>query len=349
LSDTTIRYNPPAFRRRTLVRLSSPVPKNEIAMRRSLGSLIWLGWCVFCAGCGTTKWSDTARTATEQILISTAVDQAIERIDFSPLAGRNVYLDTQFMEGIVDKNYVISTMRQHMLAQYCILNTDKETADFTVEARAGAVGTNHHDVLLGVPALVLPTGALTGVPSAIPEIPFAKSTDQKGIAKIACFAYNNHTGQAVWQSGVYPVVCNAKDTWILGSGPFQRGTIYDGTRFAGSRLMFSRRNRKADRPPPPLSVAQTKYFDDLPFVAGPLPKKATSAATATTAAKPATPAPTPANPAMTGVSQGLGTPGTVVPAQATAPALSNGTSSGLPGGSVIRIPAIDIPRAGAAK
>ncbi|HEV3022448.1 MAG TPA: DUF6655 family protein [Pirellulales bacterium] len=315
-------------------------------MRWSVGGLIWLTCCVASAGCGTTKWSDTARTATEQLLISTAVDQSIERIDFSPLAGRNVYLDTQFMEGIVDKNYVISTMRQHMLAQNCILNSDRETADYTVEARAGAVGTNHHDVLLGVPALVLPTGALTGVPSAIPEIPFAKSTDQKGIAKIACFAYDNHTGQAVWQSGVFPVVCNAKDTWILGSGPFQRGTIYDGTRFAGSRLMFSQRKRNSDPPPPPLSVAQTKYFNDLPFVAGPLPKRAAAAGVAAAPAKPgATPAPAPPGAAMTGTSQGLGTLGTVVPAQATAPAVSNGTSSGLPSGSVVRIPAIgEAPR-----
>ena len=215
-----------------------------------------------------------ARTATEQLLISTAVDRAIEQIDFTPLAGKNVYFDPQYLEGIVDKNYVISTMRQHMLAQHCILNPDKQTAEFTIEARAGAVGTNHHDVLLGVPALSLPTGALIGMPSAIPEIPFAKSTDQKGVAKIACFAYNNTNGQAVWQSGVYPVVCNAKDSWFLGTGPFQRGSIYDGTRFAGSRLMFSRRKRTPDPPKLLLSLSDAKYFDDLPFVAEPLPKKA---------------------------------------------------------------------------
>jgi hypothetical protein len=306
-------------------------------MGSSIRAAIGLCLCVGPLGCGTTKWSDSARTATEQLLISTAVDRAIEQIDFTPLAGKNVYFDPQYLEGIVDKNYVISTMRQHMLAQHCILNPDKQTADFTIEARAGAVGTNHHDVLLGVPALSLPTGALTGVPSAIPEIPFAKSTDQKGVAKIACFAYSNTNGQAVWQSGVYPVVCNAKDTWFLGTGPFQRGSIYDGTRFAGSRLMFSRRKRTPDPPKLLLSLADAKYFDDLPFVAEPLPQRIAQGDAPTSAAKPATATPAPAA-AVTGTSQGLGTPNPVVPAQALVPA--NGTSSGLPSGSVLKLPAI---------
>src|ERR1700682_175832 len=103
--------------------------------------IVGLCLCSGPLGCGTTKWSDTARTATEQLLISTAVDHAIERIDFTPLAGKNVYFDAQYLEGIVDKNYVISTMRQHLLAQNCILNPDKESAAYVIEARGGAVGT----------------------------------------------------------------------------------------------------------------------------------------------------------------------------------------------------------------
>jgi len=185
-----------------------------------------------------------------------------------------------------------------------------------------------------------------GMPSAIPEIPFAKSTDQKGVAKIACFAYSNTTGQAVWQSGVYPVVCNAKDTWFLGTGPFQRGSIYDGTRFAGSRLMFSRRKRTPDPPKLLLSLADAKYFDDLPFVAPPLPKKTSQEQVAASAAKPAASTPAPAAP-LTGTSRGLGATNPVVPAQALLPA--NGTASGLPSGSVLTLPSLGQPHASGAK
>jgi hypothetical protein len=75
-----------------------------------------------------------------------------------------------------------------------------------------------------------------GQPSQIPEIPLAKKTDQEGIAKIAVFAYNRTTGQPVWQSGVVQAMSTAKDTWLLGAGPFQNGTIRKNTQFAGEPL-----------------------------------------------------------------------------------------------------------------
>jgi len=50
------------------------------------------------------------------------------------------------------------------------------------------------------------------------------------------FLYNRQTGRPVWQSGVTPEESRAKAVWVLGAGPFQRGTIYQGTKFAGDRL-----------------------------------------------------------------------------------------------------------------
>lgn len=238
-------------------------------MPRCLARYLSVVVCLAAAGCGTTKWSDTPRTATEQLLISTAVDRAINNIDFKPLAGKTVYFDATYLAGIVDMNYVVSSMRQRMLSQGCVLKTAKEEADYVVEARAGAVGTNQHNVLIGIPAISVPTaGMMPGVPSAIPEIPFAKTTDQKGVAKIAAFAYNQHTGQAVWQSGTFPVVSNAKDTWFLGTGPFQRGSIYDGTHFAGSRFLFSRRRRRqAPAIEPEVPVTAEAVFQERPVLA----------------------------------------------------------------------------------
>jgi hypothetical protein len=78
---------------------------------------------------------------------------------------------------------------------------------------------------------------LQPVPGAvIPEIPIAKRRDQKGIAKIAVFAYHRETGTPVWQSGLVHQESSSNDVWILGAGPFQRGSIYEGTAFAGKQL-----------------------------------------------------------------------------------------------------------------
>ncbi|MDZ7616563.1 MAG: DUF6655 family protein [Patescibacteria group bacterium] len=188
-------------------------------------------------GCGTTKWTDTKRAATEQVLLSDAMDRAVSELDFRALAGKTVFLDSMYVKNATDWEYLISTMRQHMLASGCVLRDKKEDADYAVEVRAGAIGTDRHDLLYGVPATDIPSIVpVTGVPRAIPEMPFLKKTEQRGVARIAVFAYNTKTGRPVWQSGVIPVESSAKDLWVLGAGPFQRGTIYDGTRFAGDKL-----------------------------------------------------------------------------------------------------------------
>ncbi|WP_050986316.1 DUF6655 family protein [Schlesneria paludicola] len=188
-------------------------------------------------GCGTTRMSDTLRTGTEQMLLSTAIDRSISEMDFEVLSGKDVYFDPQYLRGVSDEGYIISSIRQKLLAEGVFLKAVRDEATYVVEARAGAVGTNRQDVLIGIPQTSLPTGAVAaGVPTAIPEIPFAKKTNQKGVAKIAVFAYNQVTGQALWQSGAEPVTADARDTWVLGTGPFQRGSIYTGSNFMGQRI-----------------------------------------------------------------------------------------------------------------
>ncbi|MCS7305610.1 MAG: hypothetical protein NZ602_10955 [Thermoguttaceae bacterium] len=188
-------------------------------------------------GCGTTRWTDTSRTATEQLLLSDAIDRAVSQVDFRALAGRTVYLDAQPVQGLTDAPYLISTVRQQLLASGCILKEKREEAEYVVELRAGALGTDRHDILFGIPATQLPSVfLLNGIPTNIPEIPFIKRTQQQGVAKIAVFAYNRTTGRPAWQSGVVAAQSKAKSTWVFGAGPFQRGTIYEGTAFAGSKL-----------------------------------------------------------------------------------------------------------------
>ena len=183
--------------------------------------------------------SDTLRTGTEQMLLSAAIDRSINEMDFEALQGKDVYFDPQYLRGVSDEGYIISSIRQRLLAEGVFLKSSRDEATYVVEARAGAVGTNRQDVLIGVPQTSLPAGALAaGVPSVIPEIPLAKKTHQKGVAKIAIFAYNQVTGQALWQSGATPITADARDTWVLGTGPFQRGSIYNGSNFMGQRVML---------------------------------------------------------------------------------------------------------------
>jgi hypothetical protein len=216
-----------------------------------------LGFSLF--GCGTTRWTDTSRTVTEQLLISNAVDQAVDHLDFSVLEGKTVYIDHQYLDAtVVDKGYLISTLRQHALACGCLLQDDRTKADYVVEVRSGGIGTDRHDLLFGLPSFNLPAFLILGTPGAppqavTPEIALAKRTKQLGTAKIAVFAYNRSSGRPVWQSGVRQASGFAKHVWVMGAGPFQRGTIRDGTRFAGDPIGFdsteSAENGKSGRSP----------------------------------------------------------------------------------------------------
>jgi len=211
------------------------------AVLRSFGvrgsGLIWLAMAIVC-GCGTTRMSDTLRTGTEQLLLSTAIDRSINEMDFDVLQGKDVYFDPQYLKGVSDEGYIVSSIRQKLLAEGVFLKAIRDEATYVVEARAGAVGTNRQDVLIGMPQTSLPTGALTTTgPSVIPEIPLAKKTHQKGVAKLAVFAYNQVTGQAVWQSGAMPITADARDTWVFGTGPFQRGSIYTSG-YVGHRALW---------------------------------------------------------------------------------------------------------------
>jgi hypothetical protein len=195
--------------------------------------------CLYCAllgsGCGTTRMTDTQRAASEMLLVSQAIDNAVGQLDFSDLQNRRVFLDTQYLDGTIDKGYLISALRQHLLAHGAMIQEDRLKSEYVVEPRSGAVGTDKHSLLFGTPQMTLPT-VVPGVPSSVPEIALIKKTDQKGIAKLAVFAYNRNTGRALWQSGLVQAKSTLKDTWIFGAGPISQGSIREKTELAGEAL-----------------------------------------------------------------------------------------------------------------
>jgi hypothetical protein len=205
------------------------------------------------SGCGTTK----SFTATEQLLMSDAVDSTISKMDFSPLSGQKIFLDSQYVVGagkvipgvampvnLVNSDYVISGLRQQITAAGGMLVDTKDESDIICEARCGALGTDGHSMIYGLPAnnvLSSASSVLPGSPSlpTIPEISVAKREMKSAAAKVAVFAYDRVTREPLWQSGISQAGSSARDTWILGVGPLQYGSIYSGTRFAGKRLRGS--------------------------------------------------------------------------------------------------------------
>ena len=113
------------------------------------------------------------------------------------------------------------------------LEAKEATAEYVVEARAGAVGSDAHEVIYGMPENTLLSAASSVVPNApplpsIPEISIAKQSQTHAATKLRLFAYHRQSRRIVWQSGNAEADSQASHTWLLGAGPFEKGDIYDG-------------------------------------------------------------------------------------------------------------------------
>lgn len=224
-----------------------------------LPNIILFGCLCCCIGCGTTKH----HTATEQLLMSNAVDATIAKLDFSSLAARKVYLDTTFVNKpgfagqslIIDSNYILSSLRQQMVSAGVLLVDKEDDAELIAEPRIGALGIDGHDVIYGIPAsnsISNASAVASGTPllPPLPEISVARREDKVGAAKVAVFAYYKDTRQPYWQSGIAQSNSDSKATWVMGIGPFQRGSIHNGTQFCGGEVVFPLKSSDAEAEDP---------------------------------------------------------------------------------------------------
>jgi hypothetical protein len=229
--------------------------------RRTIESSIWLMLLVsIMTGCGTTR----EKLATEQLLLSDAVDVAVSRIDFSPLRGEKVFLDDTYVKqikgsGFVNADYIVSSIRQQMLAAGCLIQETRDQADYVAEARVGALGSDAHEFNFGLAgsqgisqAASLVSG---GIPlPVLPEISLARRTDDSAATKVAVFAYHRESREPVWQSGLSVARSRANSRWVLGAGPFQSGSIYNGTQFEPLQTSPLSKRRKSDPEVPHLDA-----------------------------------------------------------------------------------------------
>jgi len=242
--------------------MTNPTRKTHLISRSAFYgiAMLWAACGWFSLGCGATK----SFVATEQLLMSDAVDSTIAKMDFQALGGHKVFLDTTYVinagkvipgvampNNLINSDYVISALRQQLTAAGCMLVDTRDAAEIICEARCGALGTDGHTVTYGIPAnnfLNSASSVIPGTPSlpSIPEISVAKREMKSAAAKVSVFAYDRETREPLWQSGIAQAGSSARDTWILGVVPLQYGNIYKGTRFAGKRLRrFGIRNDEA--------------------------------------------------------------------------------------------------------
>lgn len=156
----------------------------------ALGLALVLGGCL-----GDIRSTTTARGSTEMLLLSSAVESAISRWDATPLAGKRVHLDTQFLD-TYDEPYVTSSLRYHVSRAGALL-VDPPEAELVVEVRCGGLACWDGKFLFGVPPLAVGQFGLTVIS---PDLTIGNISRQ-GWAKLQLFVYEPETREVLATSG----------------------------------------------------------------------------------------------------------------------------------------------------
>jgi hypothetical protein len=196
-------------------------------------------------GCATIRITDPPRTATEQFLLTSAVQSAVDQVSADTLRDRSVYIDTTYLttawQTAPELSFMIGQFRTKLLEGGARLASKREEAQIVLEVRSGGVGIDRLEFLLGIPSIGL--GALaSGVAAAggstllTPELAILKSSRQYSFASIAFVAYWADTGELLISSGPFVGKRYREDWWVFGTGPRTLGDIPSTERrTAGSR------------------------------------------------------------------------------------------------------------------
>lgn len=141
--------------------------------------------CVLLTACGclTRTYSNTPRTALEQLLISGAVDEALAKFHVPELAGRKVYVDCTNLEAY-DAAYVKVATRARFAREGATVVEDAESCEYVAEVASGGLGTEFKVGAVGIPAIPIP-----GAPVALPEMPLYKNIEQTALMKLLIFVH----------------------------------------------------------------------------------------------------------------------------------------------------------------
>jgi len=150
--------------------------------------IIWTSLLVtFTAGCGTRTFTNTQRAAIEQLLLSGAVDNALEKLDIPQVAGKKDLLrlyQSKELRHRIRQGGSASAFCQAEIGAH--LTEDAEQADYVAEISSGALGTEYKSSLLGIPSIPVPNS-----PTGLPELALARGIEQTGIAKLLVLVHSN--------------------------------------------------------------------------------------------------------------------------------------------------------------
>jgi hypothetical protein len=178
----------------------------EQMMNRVVAVVLAFGF-VLMAGCSARPVTSTPRSAIEQMLLSGAVDRALEKFYLPELVGKKIYIDFANLS-CYDVEYVRLATRARFARMRVVLVDKADEADYVVEIASGALGTELKTEVVGLPALPVPNS-----PAATPEMTAYSSGEQTGIVKLLVLVHRK--GKLVGTAHCY-AKCDREESFAFG-------------------------------------------------------------------------------------------------------------------------------------
>jgi len=119
------------------------------------GAMVAVAALLAGGGCTQTILTAPQRSATEQLLLSTAAERAVASINFSLFSGKKVFLDVSNFDSY-DSKYAIGSIRDALSRSGALLVRNETNSDIIVEARSGALSIDASGLLIGMPSAAMP-------------------------------------------------------------------------------------------------------------------------------------------------------------------------------------------------
>ena len=170
------------------------------------------------SGCAEPNITRTGRNAIEQLVLTTAADRTVAKMDFRMLKDEKVRIDYGNMTPQVDKNYIQGILEARVSAAGAIIALKPEDAKYVLRPLCATFATEDDRIMLGTPQLPIPIPQ-AGISVIIPELPIFKRIRRFGYCKLSIEIVEAKTNKQTKVVG--PFISGSVNTnWVILFFPF---------------------------------------------------------------------------------------------------------------------------------
>ncbi|MCP4179342.1 MAG: hypothetical protein GY756_16410 [bacterium] len=167
------------------------------------------------SACSTPNITNSKRSSKEELVLSTAIDNALGSCGMKAIQKKKIFIDTANLktDDPLEQAYLIGATRAFLGSSGALLVDKKDDSEMIFELYSGVLATNYRVYLLGVPSFPVPVPFSAALVQT-PELALFKKFHQTGTCKLLFNLVNKDDGSQI-------IFKNA----ILGNGYIHEYTI----------------------------------------------------------------------------------------------------------------------------